>query len=214
MDKLKLKYFADECTKRLVKLIKKSFGEQIEIELIDLESQLKKAVIDLKGKETISLDTYYTGNYNLEASRLFDVSDYQHTNKRLNARLDGASLVDSVSKIKQGKNDVFEIADFRDFLIGGKNGGLLVRLSNSKTARAPYILPYVNMKTRVSIPTKLQKAVSLEIWELNKWFYEQLDDQIILKDTDVGFQKLMKFVGFKDESSMVDICKWHIKNLK
>ena len=108
---------------------------------------------------------------------------------------------------------VFDVVDLRDFIIGVKNSGLVVKLPNDTYARAPYVMPYVNLTTRASIPPNNEREFSIFIWQLNRDFYEKLNKNFKLKDADLNFRSLMKYIGFKDEDLMIDICSWHIDKL-
>ena len=112
------------------------------------------------------------------------------------------------------KEKIFDIVDLRDFIIGVQNGGLVVRLPNNEVARAPYMLPYVCLKTRASISPSKEMEMSIKLWEMNKKFYQEIGNKITLNQTDDGFKKLMNYVGFDDNTSLVDICNWHINRLK
>ena len=112
------------------------------------------------------------------------------------------------------KEKIFDIVDLRDFIIGVQNGGLVVRLPNHEVARAPYILPYVCLKTRASISPSKEMEMSIKLWEMNKKFYQEIGNTITLRQTDIGFKKLMNYIGFDDNTLLVDICDCHIKKLK
>ena len=49
---------------------------------------------------------------------------------------------------------------------------------------------------------------------MNKEFYQEIGGNIILAQTDKGFKKLMNYIGFADNTLLVDICEWHLKKLK
>lgn len=108
---------------------------------------------------------------------------------------------------------IFDIVDLRDFIIGSESGGLVVRLPNKEVARAPYMLPYVSLKSRATIPVEKEMEMSINLWELNKEFYQKLGGKIKLSQTDYGFRKLMNYIGFNDNILLTDICDWHIKIL-
>lgn len=108
---------------------------------------------------------------------------------------------------------IFDIVDLRDFIVGAKCGGLVVRLTNKEVVRAPYMLPYVSLKSRASIPAIKEMEMSLKLWKINKEFYQKLGNNIVLSQTDCGFKKLMNYIGFSDDTLLTDICDWHIKNL-
>lgn len=108
--------------------------------------------------------------------------------------------------------DIHDIVDFRDFLIGASFGGLCVTLPNEKKARVPYLAPYVNLKTRAKIDTKYQKHFSLEVLEWNRRIFENND--VSLSDVCPLTQSLFKYIGFNEDTKMTSICDWHIERLK
>lgn len=109
---------------------------------------------------------------------------------------------------------IFDIVDLRDFIIGVQNGGLVVRLPNREVARSPYMLPYVSLKSRATIPAIKEMEISIKLWEMNKEFYQEIGSNITLEQTDNGFKKLMNYIGFDNNTPLTKICEWHIKKLK
>ena len=242
----------EEFLKQLIELIRAVFHNQLDVKTINMEEQLKKAYSILEAKQTISLDTYYRGTYNIETSRLFDISDIQKKYISLIGRIGHDTVKNQIQKIEDGNyilvdddsatgktirevmsnlperinieqifllasmgnEKIFDIVDLRDFIIGAKNGGLVVRLPNKEIARSPYMLPYVSLKTRATISASKEMETSIRLWKMNKEFYQKIDGDITLGQTDSGFKKLMNYIGFKDDTLLVDICDWHIKKLK
>ena len=238
--------------KELIMLFKEAFDNKLDIKTIDMKKQLEEAKIRLKEQKTISLDTYYRGTYDIQTSRLFDISDIQKNYISLIGRIGFETIEKQIEKIKMGnyilvdddsatgktirevmsilpekiniekielladalKEKIFDIVDLRDFIIGVQNGGLVVRLPNHEVARAPYILPYVCLKTRASISPSKEMEMSIKLWEMNKKFYQEIGNKITLNQTDDGFKKLMNYIGFEDNTSLADICDWHINKLK
>ena len=238
--------------KQLIELIRKAFDNQLDVKTINMEEQLKKAYSILEGKKTISLDTYYRGTYDIETSRLFDISDIQKKYISLIGRIGHDTVKNQIQKIKDGNyilvdddsatgktirevmsnlperinieqifllasmvnEKIFDIVDLRDFIIGAENGGLVVRLPNEEIARSPYMLPYVSLKTRATISASKEMEFSIKLWEMNKELYQKIGGNITLKQTDKGFKRLMNYIGFNDDTLLVDICDWHIKKLK
>jgi GNAT superfamily N-acetyltransferase/nicotinic acid mononucleotide adenylyltransferase len=236
---------------KFMKLLSDCFDNKIPIKVINMENQLINAYEYLKDKNTINLDSYFHGTFDLEVSRLFHISSYQNKYIDLIGRLGFETIEEQVSKIKAGDyilvdddsvtgrtlntikeklpsyvnvagtyllansitDKVFDVVDLRDFIIGVNNGGLVVKLPNGEICRAPYVMPYVNLVTRASIPPSKEKDFSIAIWKLNKDFYEKYNKNFKLKQADHNFRKLMKYVGFKDNDKLVDICKWHINKL-
>lgn len=236
----------------LIHVLEKTFEYKLDVKTIDMEKQLEKAEKNLKDKKTISLDTYYKGTYNIETSRLFDISDLQNNYISLIGRIGHDTIENQINVIEDGNyilvdddsatgktirevmsnlperinieqiyllasmlnENIFDIVDLRDFIIGVQNGGLIVRLPNKEIARAPYILPYVSLKTRATISASEEMNISIKLWEMNREFYNKIGGNLTLEQVDVGFRKLMNYIGFKNDTSLIEICDWHIKKLK
>jgi nicotinic acid mononucleotide adenylyltransferase len=123
------------------------------------------------------------------------------------------TIIDQIILSKLTKPSKFlDIVDLRDFIVGSRDGGLVVQLPNGEIARAPYVLPYVSLKTRAKIPEENELILSYKIWVLNHNFFKNTN--ISLKDSDSSFQKLMNYIGFSNKTSMEKICSWHINQLK
>lgn len=60
-----------------------------------------------------------------------------------------------------------DVVDARDFLLGAQHGGLVVRLPSGEVCRCPYMLPFVDLVSRASIPAERQHALSCALWALN-----------------------------------------------
>jgi len=113
-------------------------------------------------------------------------------------------------KVHPDKEYAFwDIVDARDFLMGSKNAGLVVRLFNGAVARAPYILPYTSLTARAKIPPDQEMAFTKEILNLNRRFFRDVWADINLADTDPQFQALMKTAGFRGKTHLSDLCSWH-----
>ena len=236
---------------QLILLLKEAFNNKLEVKTIDMQEQLKRASHVLEGRQTISLDTYYRGTYDIETSRLFDISDIQKKYISLIGRIGHDTIENQIEKINDGSyilvdddsatgktireimsnlperinieqiyllasmlnKKIFDIVDLRDFIIGVQNGGLVVKLPNGEIARAPYMLPYVCLKTRATISASKEMEISTKLWKMNKEFYQEIGGNITLAQTDSGFKKLMNYIGFDDNTLLVDICDWHIRNI-
>lgn len=216
--------------------VKKLFARTtgFNIDLINVSKQQKQAKIDLKNKTTISLDNFYHGDYNLQISRVFEISSYQNKPKYLTnspysekienqiadiGKLKRATIVDddSVSGntlryidellkhiqnkeyyfLAEGLNKhYFDVVDLRDFIIGAEHGGLVVQLNN-KLIRVPYINPYVNLKTRASIPQENCLEFSKQILILNKKLYSNNKDIMV---SEIKNNELWNYLGYGDSS--------------
>ena len=210
----KLKNTHNKFLKKLITLFSETFNNELDIKTIDMQEQLETTSLILNSKRTISLDTYYRGTYDIETSRLFDISDIQKKYISLIGRIGHDTIEHQIERIKDVNERIFDIVDLRDFIIGVQNGGLVVRLPNGEIARAPYMLPYVSLKSRATIPAIKEMEFSIKLWEMNKEFYQEIGGNITLKQTDNGFKKLMNYIGFDDNTLIVDICDWHINKLK
>jgi glycerol-3-phosphate cytidylyltransferase-like family protein len=108
--------------------------------------------------------------------------------------------------------DIFDVVDLRDFMVGEKDAGLVVLLPNGKTARAPYLLPYVSLHFRAKLLPEKELGFSKKLWELNYKTYECSPKTVA--DADPSFQELMLYIGFDSKAKMADVCLWHLNMLK
>ena len=97
-----LKEEHEEFLNKLIELIRQAFDNQLNVKAINMEEQLKKAYSILENKQTISLDTYYRGTYDIETSRLFDISDIQKKYISLIGRIGHDTVKKQIQKIKDG----------------------------------------------------------------------------------------------------------------
>ena len=101
-----------------------------------------------------------------------------------------------------------ETLDCRDFIIGGNQNGLVVKIG-TELYRVPYIYPYCCPFVRASIsdPMKFSKAV----WTMNRDYF--IKDKTLLGELPKIWQNLFGLLGFKTESSLAEICEWHLRKL-
>lgn len=119
-----------------------------------------------------------------------------------------------LSSLEGGTNNkgYFDIIDMRDFLFGSVNSGLVTTLPNGERIRVPYVLPYVSPMSRASVPTGKELEFSIQIWEINREFYRKHPRS--LEQMDPSLVALMRYIGFDEGVSMLDIMNWHIAQLK
>lgn len=103
--------------------------------------------------------------------------------------------------------------DCRDYLIGCRDGGLVLQLSDGSICRAPYVLPYVSPHVRSSMPAVSEVGFSRTVWVLNRDFFASLDRRMCVADMSPAFKQLCRSMRFGDDESMVAVCEWHIKRL-
>ncbi len=179
-------------------------------------SDIQKNYINLIGR--IGFDTIQNQVRNIKDGNYILVDDDSATGKTIRevmSLLPGRINIEKIYLLASIFNEkIFDIVDLRDFIIGANNGGLVVRLPNKDVARAPYILPYVSLKSRATIPATKEMEISIKLWRINKEFYQKIGGKIKLSQTDYGFRKLMNYIGFDDNTLLTDICDWHIKKLK
>jgi NAD+ synthetase len=70
------------------------------------------------------------------------------------------------------------LIDCRDFLVGTREGGLVVQVPTAELGgigqrliRVPYVLPFVRPVYRASIPVEEEMTFSRKVWELNRQFF-------------------------------------------
>ena len=97
-----LKQLQEEFLNKFMRVLSNCFDNKIFIKVINMEFQLKDAYNYLQEQKTINLDSYFRGTYNLEVSRLFNISSYQDKYIELIGRLGHESIEEQVSKIDNG----------------------------------------------------------------------------------------------------------------
>ncbi len=120
------------------------------------------------------------------------------------------SILEIQVKNKLSRSRIADVVDFRDFIFGSRDGGLVVKLPNGLVCRAPYVLPYVSLSFRAKIMPQEEYRLSQKLWQLNLKFYQQIG-KVPLSLTDKYFQRLMTYIGFNKNDDMTSICQWHIK---
>jgi|GEM_PF-3158236 len=111
--------------------------------------------------------------------------------------------------------DKVDLGDPRDFLIG--TSGLVVKLPNGETGRAPYLLPFVSPSARASIPEENEKEFTQRVLMANREFFlaaaDKIGHDILLRHMDPDFVKFMHTMyGFADSTRMDHIVTWAITN--
>ncbi len=113
----------------------------------------------------------------------------------------------------QGHQTRLDNLDCRDFLVGAREAGLVLRLPNSDLCRAPYLLPYVSPHHRASVPAAEEIAFSRAVWGLNKSFFSALSITLRISNMSHAYQTLCANQGFDDSMAMEELCDWHLKQL-
>lgn len=133
--------------------------------------------------------------------------------QNIHVKKDISLLRQNLKKQKLKIENLVDIVDFRDFIIGSRHGGLIASLPDNSICRLPYLLPYVSPVSRAKIPANFAYSFSQKIWYANYIFFKSMSSSILLKDTDPSFQKLAWHIGFNHNSKMSDICHWHYRQL-
>lgn len=116
-----------------------------------------------------------------------------------------------VSTTGQAKNEIAEIIDLRDFIVGSYYGGLVALLPNKKIARVPYIYPFVLPSLRYHCPAEANFSLSLEIWKSNSEFFSGCLENLLIKHCDKPFVNLATYLGFSVECSLREFCDFYVK---
>lgn len=121
--------------------------------------------------------------------------------------------------LSQQEGHYRDLCDRRDFLVGGNEAGLVIRLPNftsgdAALARAPYVLPYVLPAARLNLPLRSEVSFSLLIWKANCKFFQSVSPSIKVFESGIGFRRLAHYLGFGDEVTLEDVCRWHILRLE
>lgn len=105
----------------------------------------------------------------------------------------------------------FDVVDLRDFILGSKDGGLVVSGLNGELMRAPYILPFISLISRASILPSAEKEFSKQILRLNIELFQNLPE-LSIKDFDCYSRKFLFFLGYTENNSPIQILQdWYNK---
>ncbi len=139
------------------------------------------------------------------------------TLEEIEARLpDGVSITDIVllnSFRAEPDAPVFDVVDLRDFLLGSEHGGLTVELADGASVRAPYMLPFVCLRTRAKIPASTEWETALALWEANVAFFQ--DSGLTKRDLPATTRRLVDRMGeHRDATSLALICQDQANRLR
>jgi nicotinic acid mononucleotide adenylyltransferase len=116
--------------------------------------------------------------------------------------------------IQLGRKElVYDVVDIRDFLLGARDSGLVVQLPNGQVARAPYMLPYVNLATRAKLKPDSVLTASIALWALNADFFTEFNPKLTISDLDMYSIRLFRYLGFSPNLTLVNLATWHVNKL-
>jgi nicotinic acid mononucleotide adenylyltransferase len=133
---------------------------------------------------------------------------------RILSLLEQTRKIDSFSVDQIDYQDFYDVVDFRDFLVGSRNGGLVVRLPNRQIVRVPYMAPYVTLNTRIRLPASQEIPFALEMWRANERFFASTGRTILVGECDPASQELMTYLGFTPKSPVLEVVRWHLHLLQ
>ncbi len=132
------------------------------------------------------------------------------TLEEIETRLPAGVEIDEILLLNGYRPDpegaVFDVVDLRDFLLGSAHGGLTVELPDGTTARAPYMLPFVSLRSRAKIPAATEWMTALALWHANAVFFQ--DSGLTLADTSPATQRLLAHAGYlRPRIQLLQICQ-------
>ncbi len=100
-----------------------------------------------------------------------------------------------------GAQDVLDVVDARDFLLGAEYGGLVIALpdaspSGRELLRAPYLLPFVSLTFRAKIPADKTPELSQALWALNESWLARYAPSVTVAHANKGGRRLLERLGF------------------
>ncbi len=120
----------------------------------------------------------------------------------------GIIITQEVALNPVSQDNLYDIVDLRDFIIGATQGGLQVR-DKKEVFKVPYLYPYVDLNSRAKI--LYDKEFSLEVLKLNYELYK--NSKITLNELKEHKTFLQK-IGFSKSLSVEEIILKLIKDLK
>lgn len=108
---------------------------------------------------------------------------------------------------------VEDIVDARDFLLGARDGGLVVGLPGSGLAgRAPYMLPFTNLVFRAKIKPEVLMQVSRALWQCNLDFFEHVPLKV--GQADIGARRFLRSLGWHDDALLAQFARKQLSYLE
>ena len=120
--------------------------------------------------------------------------------------------INEVSVGQKGAERRAEIVDSRDFLLGARYAGLVLKMPTGLLVRLPYCFPYVDPYARAGISARECLRFSIAIWKANAVFFAELGLQ--LSDFHPSQQQFFTSLGFTQQTPILDIIHWHLRRLQ
>lgn len=161
-----------------------------------------------------------SGSYSLEEQMAFipqgdytliddDIATGSTMNYVLSLLEEQEITVSRYESLINAPQELYDVVDMRDFIIGSQYGGLSVKSPSQSRTRVPYMFPYVNLLTRGKIPVEHVIAFSKDLWKLNYEIYR--GSSIAVKD--IQDKQNFELFGFNPAVLISDLCLQHIKFL-
>lgn len=110
--------------------------------------------------------------------------------------------------------DIADVVDARDFLLGAKDGGLVVQLPDGSLGRAPYMFPFVNLAFRAKLPSRRLMPFSQAMWRVNRDWFSRHAPGLRVRQADHGTRKLLLDLGFSADQSLMAVCDFYCRQLE
>lgn len=124
----------------------------------------------------------------------------------------GVNIIDEVilANLDTKPVQIMDVVDARDFMLNTPHAGLVVE-RYGYPCRAPYNLPYVNLRTRAKVHPRKELDLALELWKLNRQYS---NPDIALLKCENMFARFTNLSGWDMETTLVDYCDFHIRVLE
>lgn len=102
--------------------------------------------------------------------------------------------------------EVFDLSDPRDFLLGAHGSGLVVRCDDGELVRAPYLYPFVDVAARCSMSSAAATEFSRVMWEHNVRFWERFE-RVRVCDLEMPTRRFLEREGYGRDATVASICR-------
>lgn len=161
----------------------------------------------------VSLSSLSGGDYVLIDDDISTGGTMEHAMKTIEVYRPDITITEfmSINQLDEKQDDILDVVDLRDFVIGEEDSGLTV-MSATILARVPYLQPWVNLHNRASIPVSLCRDVTLKILRANR----DLGINKPLIKCGPLFKKFLEEMGPRnwEEMTLVDFCNHYISILE
>jgi hypothetical protein len=146
-----------------------------------------------KGEYVLVDDDIATGDTMAFVSNMLGTHEVDITTKE--------TLIGSINQ------DLYDVVDLRDFVLGAEHGGLTIKTPSGGSTRMIYAAPYVNPITRAKILPDMAESFSKQVWLMNCSLYAGTGVTVAEIKENQDFTQF----GFPEDMTVEEVCQKHLQ---